>query len=532
MIFTSLSLPLILAATIASIILRLYRAVYRGRQRKALMRSNGSLPPPWNIHAVLPLAHLRSLISQLKAAAQSRLFGSITHTVLSDGRSTAKAFAFQRRVIYTIDPENIKAMLLTEHLSWSYSTAQSRGLEMCVGRGIFSANGADWKQCRQAILPSFKSARVNKVERLERHVSGLISHIPPDGTTVDLSALFYRLTLDSMTEFFFGEGTCALASIDERHPLGESVGLVLFYVLGGITAPLLVRHLLLLLEQSNMRPIHAFVDQYVHDALARRQELLGQRSKSSSRYSLVEELARESNDAERIRSQLIHVLFASRETTGSLLTNMWFFLARRPDVWQKLQAEVASLGGQQPSHKQVEGLKYLRAVIDEVLRLHPPVPYQEKMATKDTTLPRGGGPDGSAPMFVKEGEIVAWMLDAMHRRRDFYGDDAEHFRPERWLDDEATGAKGLRPGWEYLPWNGGAHSCLGQQLGFMTAAYVTVRLCQTYDRIESRVDGRWKESLNGITRNLNGGKVGLFAREQVAEEQQQQKDGGDESSGR
>jgi len=48
----------------------------------------------------------------------------------------------------------------------------------------------------------------------------------------------------------------------------------------------------------------------------------------------------------------------------------------------------------------------------------------------------------------------------MHRRKDYFGEDAEDFRPERWLDDPETGKKGLRPGWEFLPFNGGPRICL------------------------------------------------------------------------
>lgn len=63
-----------------------------------------------------------------------------------------------------------------------------------------------------------------------------------------------------------------------------------------------------------------------------------------------------------------------------------------------------------------------------------------------------------APIFVPKGGLVSWNLWALHRRKDYFGEDAEVFRPERWLDeeDEEGGEgkkkrkKGLRPGWEYL----------------------------------------------------------------------------------
>jgi len=67
----------------------------------------------------------------------------------------------------------------------------------------------------------------------------------------------------------------------------------------------------------------------------------------------------------------------------------------------------------------------------------------------------------------------------MHRRKDLWGEDADVWRPERWL--------GRRPGWEYLPFNGGPRICIGQQFALTEAGYVTVRLLQKYDQIDGSV---------------------------------------------
>ncbi|RDA91773.1 hypothetical protein CP533_4768 [Ophiocordyceps camponoti-saundersi (nom. inval.)] len=523
MIVTWLTLAVILVATVASIILRLYQAFVLHRKRKALMQSKGSLRPPWNIHAASPLARPWMILLYAKAFAENRIPSLLAHILLSDGRGTTKSFFVTQKVIITMDPDNVQTMLALEHEKWAYSSRHSVALEASFGRGIFSTHGADWKQCRRIIRPCFSRIRVNNVNRLEAHVSRLLSHIPPNGATVDLSDLFYRLTMDSTMEFFLDEATCELSRVDGRHPLSESLDQTVDKLSLTFGVPLW-QYLGFLFKQSkDTQAIHGFVDGQVQGVLARRQELLAQGAKLSSRYRLIEQLIRESDDAQRIRSQLLHVIFASRDTTASLLASIWSFLARRGDVWQKLQAEVAVLKGERPGHEDIEKFDYLRAVVNEVLRLRPPVPNEEKMATEDTTLPRGGGPDGSAPLFVKKGEVVNWCLSAMHRRRDYFGDDADYFRPERWLDDEATGVKALRPGWEYLPFSGGAHSCLGQQLGYLTAGYVTVRLCQLYDGIENRDNSYWKEAFLLVTRNLNGTKVGLFARD-VAGQQTAGKD--------
>lgn len=79
-----------------------------------------------------------------------------------------------------------------------------------------------------------------------------------------------------------------------------------------------------------------------------------------------------------------------------------------------------------------------------------------------TTLPTGGGPDGTSPILVRPGEAVGYCVYAMHRRKDIYGDDALEFRPERW---EGDALKNI--GWAYLPFNGGPRICLGREFPFL-----------------------------------------------------------------
>ena len=53
-------------------------------------------------------------------------------------------------------------------------------------------------------------------------------------------------------------------------------------------------------------------------------------------------------------------------------------------------------------------------------------------------LPRGGGPDGNSPIFVTEGTTIALSIAAMHRRKDLWGEDADEFRPERWINEKPS----------------------------------------------------------------------------------------------
>jgi cytochrome P450 len=137
------------------------------------------------------------------------------------------------------------------------------------------------------------------------------------------------------------------------------------------------------------------------------------------------------------------------------------------------------------------------------LRLHPVVPRNEREALKDTVLPVGGGKDGLSPVFVPKGTFVSYNLYAMHRRTDFYGSDAETFRPERWENDK------LRPHWGYLPFNGGPRICVGQRYALNEASYVVVRMAQEFRVLLSQDAGPWEESLTLTLSSRNGTKVCL-----------------------
>lgn len=141
------------------------------------------------------------------------------------------------------------------------------------------------------------------------------------------------------------------------------------------------------------------------------------------------------------------------------------------------------------------------------LRLHPPVPLNMRFASRHTTIPRGGGPDGLSPVFVAKGTAVSYSSWTMHRLPEVYGPNAEDFYPGRWLDPE----KPLRPGWAYLPFNGGPRICLGQQSALVEAAYVVTRLVQHFKRLEPR-GGVFRENLALTFSHFDGVKIALWRR--------------------
>ena len=124
-----------------------------------------------------------------------------------------------------------------------------------------------------------------------------------------------------------------------------------------------------------------YVGKYVQQALKYRNEFIRDPEKATSnngRYIFMHELVKATDDPVRLRDEMLNVLLAGRDTTAGLLGNMWFILARRPDVWAKLRKEVdETLHGKRPTFEQLKEMRYLKAVMNECMQaplIHSPHP--------------------------------------------------------------------------------------------------------------------------------------------------------------
>lgn len=329
----------------------------------------------------------------------------------------------------------------------------------------------------------------------------MMLHLPVDSARwtpeVDLSPLFFRLTLDSATEFLFGESvhsqTDALPSTDKT-TTPVSAGKLDWTAFGpafdGATMHLGNRGRL-----SNMywlhapkeffvecKQVHEFADYYVNLALTTDLAKTTATEKGREKYVFLAELVKSTRDPIELRSQLLNILLAGRDTTAGLLGWTFYTLARNPASYTKLRNVILEKFGTYDDPRDItfanlKGCTHLQHVLSEILRLWATVPINSRQAVRDTTLPRGGGVDGLSPVYIKKGQEVNYFVHVMHRRKDIWGEDAAEFRPERW--------EGKRVGWEFLPFNGGPRICLGQQFALTEAGYVIVRMLQRFESIEN-----------------------------------------------
>lgn len=97
-------------------------------------------------------------------------------------------------------------------------------------------------------------------------------------------------------------------------------------------------------------------------------------------------------------------------------------------------------------------------VASAALRLYPRVPMNTRSTIRTTLLPKGGGPDGEAPVLVPRKAGITFSPYHMHRRKELFGEDANEYRPERWLDGSLSNI-----GYAYMPLLHGYRTCLGSK---------------------------------------------------------------------
>lgn len=235
------------------------------------------------------------------------------------------------------------------------------------------------------------------------------------------------------------------------------------------------------------------VDSYLEPSIRRALALADSKASFNKKAedgsnTLLHALVAYTDNRKDIRDQLTSVLFAGSDTTASALTWLLFELSRHPEVVSKLQAMVFETLGTRdtsrlPTYTELKQMKYLTNVINETLRYYATMPFATRQALRDTTLPRGGGPDGKESIAVLAGTPVLFSALLMHRRQDLYPPtangfpDARTWCPERWDVWQPQS-------WQLIPFSGGARTCIGQNFAITEIAYTVVRLLQHFDRLE------------------------------------------------
>lgn len=163
-----------------------------------------------------------------------------------------------------------------------------------------------------------------------------------------------------------------------------------------------------------------------------------------------------------IRDQIVNILLAGRDTTAGTLSFLFKELSAQPAIYSKLRQEILEKVGaqRQPNYEDLKDMPYLQHCINETLRMYPAVPYNMRVALKETSLPRGGGSDGHSAIGVLKDTIIGYSPMYLHRESAQYPAESTSFPPVMQFSPERWERWTPRP-WQYIPFNGGPRICIG-----------------------------------------------------------------------
>ncbi|KAL7807645.1 cytochrome P450 [Trichoderma gracile] len=443
----------------------------------------------------------------------------------ASGIYTCEMRVLNERIVLTVDPDNVKAVLATQFHDFGKGAAFKREWSEFLGDSIFTTDGAQWHDSRQLLRPQFTRERLSDLHCFETHVQALFRAMAnggplhgeghevdlsrANGRRLDMSELFYRYTLDVATDFLLGSDVKSLST--PKHDFAEAFGEAQRLQNIMVRASRLRWLMPKAAYRANIRKIDAFVNGFIQRALLMSPDELAARSSSDdnndsnkgagSGYTFLHALAAFTRDPKVLRDQILAVLLAGRDTTAATMSWAIYELSRHPHAVRRLRTEILDTvgpydsddgdGNRRPTYEHLKNMPYLRAVLNETLRLYPAVPFNVRVALKDTTLPRGGGPDGSEPLPVLRGTKIGYSTLVMQRRPDLYPPSSETFADPAVFSPERWAVWHPRPH-DYIPFNAGPRICIGQQLALTEMSYTLCRIFQRFERVQSfmgEIDG-------------------------------------------
>jgi cytochrome P450 len=375
---------------------------------------------------------------------------------------------FASQVIYLMtSPDAARHVLQENHFNYSKDVPTFAFLRRVLGNGLFTSDGKFWLRQRRLAQPAFHRHRVAAFADTMSDEATTVAErwqaLAGSGRPIDVAPEMMRLTLNVVTRALFtaerAEDVSAIAesittlvediTVRFNHP---------FYPPPGLPTP------------RNRRFRHALrtLDRVVYGIIAERRR---QRADTGDLLGLLLE-ARDEESGEgmtdkQLRDEVATFYLAGHETTAVALTWVWYLLSTHPDVASRLHAELDDvLNGRVPSLGDLPSLPYTLMVIEEAMRLYPPVWITSRKAIADDVI---GG------YRVPANAIVAVSPYAVHHSRQLW-DDPDRFDPERFASERVKD----RPPFAYFPFGGGPRQCIGMGFALMEAQLILATLAQRF----------------------------------------------------
>lgn len=327
-----------------------------------------------------------------------------------------------------------------------------------LGDGLLTSEGDLWRKQRTVIQPAFGHKRIaEQAGAIAQEAAALVIRLRAhEGTgPVDVTREMTALTLGVLGR------TLLATDLSGFGTLGDTFEAVQDQAMFEMVSLSMVPDWVPLRKQLRFRQARreqqAIVRQVVDD---RRAGPAGPVDDVLSRLiSSTDQEADPRVRQQRLQDELITLLLAGHETTASTLSWAFYLADRHPEVWERLRAEATEvLGDRLPVYADLTRLSFTTMVVEESMRLYPPVWALTRVAQQADEV---GG------WHVPAGADVMICPYTLHRNPQFWP-EPDRFDPERF----GPGGAARSNRYAYIPFGAGPRFCVGNHLGMMEAVFV------------------------------------------------------------
>ncbi|XP_062025794.1 cytochrome P450 704C1-like isoform X2 [Rosa rugosa] len=387
------------------------------------------------------------------------------HTELACKYKTFRILELFKHAVYTVDPANVQYILKENVANYGKGLYLHSILSDLMGDGIFAVDGDKWLHQRKTsgshfstkVLRDF-SSEIFKTNGVK--LAGIIYEAVTCDESMDIQDLFMKSTLDSIVKILLGIelGTMSGTNNEENIRFSnafDDANQATLHRLSDIFWK--IKRFLNIGREAVLRKNIEVVDHFIYKLINRKIETLHNSENDKlylkKRDFISRVLETSETDPKYLRDMVLNFIVAGKETTASALSWFFYMMCKHFDIQEKIAQEVREA-----------------TALTETLRLYPTLPLDAKVCFSDDIWPDG--------FSVKKGEMVVYQSYSMGRMEFLWGDDAEEFRPERWLDENGN-FKEESP-FKFVVFNAGPRICLGKEYAYMQMKIVSAILLGSY----------------------------------------------------
>ncbi|OAY46525.1 alkane hydroxylase MAH1 [Manihot esculenta] len=356
-----------------------------------------------------------------------------------------------------------------------------------LGDGIFNSDFDNWSIQRRIfhclLLKNDKFELAVEITLKQKILQSLLP-IMENVSQVDIQDVFQRFTFDNICQLVLGFDPNSLSIEFPQIPYQQAfddMGETFIYrhaVPGSIWK---MQKWLQIGKEKKFKQAWKIFDEFLEQCLTRKREQLSQNCRDQIEgegFDLLTYFLAEDDDFEAtaakigiqtksnkfLRDMAFNLFLAGRDTIGASLIWLFWLVGTHPSVEKKILEEIKENLGEKTNEKrrvfsteEVRKLVYLHAVICEVLRLYPSVPFEHKVSIEEDILPSGHN--------VPKNMRILFSFYSMGRMEEIWGKDCLEFKPERWISER--GRIKHVPSYKFVAFNAGPRSCLGKELAFI-----------------------------------------------------------------